>query len=274
MENSAIQWTHHTFNPWIGCTKVSPECKNCYAETLMDTRYGRVKWGKGNPRVRTSPANWKLPRRWNKDVNGTRARVFCASLSDWLDDDHVPIEWLADLLETVRATPNLDWLLLSKRPQNWKARIEEVESRGLAGVEVTTRWLNGNPPANVWIGVSAGADAAAALDIPAAVHFLSCEPMLRPMDETHAAGFDWIIFGGESGAGARACSVPWIRDGIAFCRKHGIAPFVKQLGAFVEPPMTLRDHKGGDMSEWPEDLRVREFPNPRPLSSKMTTGRL
>src|SRR5690242_15285899 len=119
-QNSNIEWTDHTFNPWIGCSKVSPGCANCYAETLMDNRYGRVKWGKGNPRSRTSAANWSLPRRWNRSARFLcdcaiplpedreslcccrcglylrRPRVFCASLSDWLDDE-VPIEWLADL---------------------------------------------------------------------------------------------------------------------------------------------------------------------------------
>jgi len=89
MENSKIEWTHHTFNPWIGCTKVSPGCLNCYAETLMDKRYSRVKWGKGQPRSRTGPDNWRKPWQWNKaaEVATKRPRVFCASLADWLDDE-------------------------------------------------------------------------------------------------------------------------------------------------------------------------------------------
>lgn len=288
MKNSSIQWCDHTFNPWEGCAKVAAECKNCYAEVLVDQRFGRAKWGKGQPRRRTSEATWKQPLKWNRDLDGgfgqhRRARVFCLSLGDWLDDE-VPIEWLADLLALIHATPNLDWLLLTKRPENWRERIEEAltlwedapaenadeVSEFLAG------WLDcldmperGAFPENVWIGVSAGADQEAALKIPAKIHFLSCEPMLHGLDTAHAAKFDWIIFGGESGRNARVCNVEWIRNGLKFCRAHGIAGFVKQLGrrpvgrtqgVVTWPLYDLLDSHGGDWSEWPEDLRVREFP--------------
>lgn len=151
-EKSKIEWCDHTFNPWIGCTKVSPGCANCYAETLMDKRYGRVQWGKGNPRSRTSEANWKQVERWNRNADegicvdcGTpirnygisidcqcgqagaigkmrRPRVFVASLADWLDPE-VPIEWLADLLDLVRRCPHLDFLMLTKRPELWRERV-------------------------------------------------------------------------------------------------------------------------------------------------------
>src|SRR5581483_2425062 len=133
-----IEWCDHTFNPWIGCTKVDELCTNCYAETQDKFRAWTPKgWGKGKPRQRTSTANWRLPLRWNRDrgqtleaLKGTsfkaelerRPRVFCASLADWLDDE-VPIEWLADLLALIHATPNLDWLLLTKRPENWMSRL-------------------------------------------------------------------------------------------------------------------------------------------------------
>jgi protein gp37 len=121
---------------------------------------------------------------------------------------------------------------------------------------------------NVWIGVSAGADQAAALKIPAKIHFLSCEPMLKPLDHYYlpTQEFDWIIFGGESGKNARLCNVDWIRDGIAFCKRLQIACFVKQLGAnivdntVITPPGKLKDSHGGDWAEWPEELMVREFP--------------
>lgn len=211
-ENSNIEWTDHTFNPWIGCTKISPGCARCYAETLMDTRYGKVKWGKGQPRQRTSAANWKLPLKWNRAYDTaferreealliapggsvlppspTRPRVFCSSLADWLDDE-VPIEWLADLLKLIHDTPNLDWLLLTKRPENWRDRIaaamgkmdegipapspdEQVEIFGMflnrvPPTEVKQKlkpftrsgpslmvgtWLEGTPIKNVWLGVS------------------------------------------------------------------------------------------------------------------------
>ena len=206
-ENSKIEWTDHTFNPWIGCTKVSPGCAHCYAENLMATRYGRVEWGLGKARVRTSPDNWRLPLRWNREeqnkmvdhagfFTARRPRIFCASLADWLDDE-VPIEWLADLLDLIRQTPNLDWLLLTKRPQNWRTRIlaaaayatmalrDELRSRLLA-------WVNNDiAAANIWIGTTvedqerADERIPALLKIPACVRFLSCEPMLGGVELRH-----------------------------------------------------------------------------------------
>jgi protein gp37 len=268
-ENSKIQWTDHTFNPWIGCTKVAPECKNCYAEELMDRRYHRASWGKDQPRVRTSEANWTLPLRWQKQANasGKRFKVFCASLSDWLDDE-VPADWLADLLALIHQTPNLDWLLLTKRPENWGHRVNYAAAFLLAAKspsgEWAAQWTTGHAPVNVWIGVSAGANLTAAIDIPARIHFLSCEPMLHQLDTMKAVDFNWIIFGGESGRNARPCYMEWLYEGLRFCRGENIAPFVKQLGQNciapdAKPYTTIESH-GGDMSEWPEDLRVREFP--------------
>lgn len=292
-----IEWTDHTFNPWIGCAKVAPECKNCYAEALMDTRYHRAEWGKGKPRVRTSEANWKLPLKWNRsavlqcDGCGTsyplvhqsgatgggcscggrthliRPRVFCASLSDWLDDE-VPIEWLADLLALIYATPNLDWLNLTKRPENWGHRCNYAAayllSAKLPAGKWAEQWTTGHHPQNVWIGVSAGADLQAAIEIPAKIRFLSCEPMLHQLDTKHAVDFNWIIFGFESGRNARIGYMEWIYDGLRFCRENSIAPFVKQLGPRCIWPdartYDFVDSHGGDMAEWPEDLRVREFP--------------
>src|SRR5438309_1214907 len=115
-ENTSIAWCNHTFNPWEGCTKVSAGCAHCYAET-RNHRFGADNWGKGKPRRRTSDANWKLPYKWNAQAekHGTRLRVFCASLADWLDDE-VPVEWLANLLKLIHQTPNLEWLMLTKRP--------------------------------------------------------------------------------------------------------------------------------------------------------------
>lgn len=231
-ENSKIEWTDHTFNPWIGCTKVSPGCANCYAETLMDTRLGRVTWGKGNPRQRTSAANWRDPVKWNRDVEkfpwkceacGSRIteeayendpcvecsncrqgkmrqfrpRVFCASLADWLDDE-VPIEWLADLLMLIHATPNLDWLLLTKRPENFRNRLEAAySSPGMGSQEAQADWIwnwsngYGCVPRNVWIGTTVEDQARAderipqLLAIPARVRFLSCEPLLAAVSLSH-----------------------------------------------------------------------------------------
>lgn len=237
MENSKIEWTHHTFNPWIGCTKVSPGCLHCYAETLMDTRYGRVKWGKGQPRSRTAADNWRKPKQWNRAADGAaeRPRVFCASLADWLDDE-VPIDWLADLLDLIRRTPNLDWLLLTKRPENWNPRMRAVlESYGMRQPPVpkprsitdeesdamnwVDAWIRNDGidpiPANVWIGTSAEDQTRwdermpLLMDIPARVRFVSAEPLVGPIH----MGFlrpDWLIVGGESGPGSRPMERAWV----------------------------------------------------------------
>lgn len=216
MENSHIEWTDHTFNPWEGCTKVSPGCLNCYAET-RNKRFAEGKnWGKGAPRRRTSESNWNQPLKWNRDYERsfefcddaravapmgsilpsypTRPRVFCASLADWLDDE-VPIEWLADLLALIHATPNLDWLLLTKRPEHWKRRICAAmthlgASDQTGTVESLIAWLDNDAPANVWIGTSVENQAMAdqripaLLHIPAQVRFLSCEPLLEMVNLT------------------------------------------------------------------------------------------
>jgi len=217
---TGIEWCDSTFNPWMGCTKVSPACDHCYAE--RDTkRFGRVEWGAGKSRVRTSAANWKLPERWNDKpfyacscgargesvfpcsasgycdgiVAPARRRVFCASLADWLDNE-VPIEWLVDLLDLIRRTPNLDWLLLTKRIGNWHGRllaamkwIEDHQrpiNNDLHGWIL--EWVAGNPPANVWVGstvinqAEADRDVPKLLAVPARVRFLSIEPMLGAVD--------------------------------------------------------------------------------------------
>ena len=297
-ENTKIEWCDHTFNPWEGCTKVSPGCTHCYAET-RNHRFGGDNWGKGKPRRRTSKSNWNLPLKWNKEPRMEfehRTRVFCASLADWLDDE-VPIEWLSDLLKLIHDTSNLDWLLLTKRPENFKPRLVSVlsfwcERHAKAGYpndsdqskchQALHNWVHsGFPPANVWIGVSVEDQKRAderipeLLKIPAKVRFLSAEPLLGPIDFTSHflranGGLHWVIFGGESGAGARSCNIEWIRVGGTQCRLYHIAPFVKQLGSVAVVPtkfcdgsttdLCLNHSKGGDPAEWPEDLRVREFP--------------
>lgn len=288
-ENTKIQWAHHTYNPWRGCRKVAPECANCYITSTPPFRMTGQKHGP--ERVRAGVKALAEPLKWDAAAAkaGERHRVFCLSLGDWLDDENVPAEWLAELLTMIYATANLDWLLLTKRPQNFIKRMNAAAKvTGLRGYELIEDWQAGEPPPNVWIGVSAGADQAAALAIPAKVHFLSAEPMLGTMDTAHAAEFDWIIFGGESGPNARACNMDWIDEGLALCRTFKVKAFVKQLGSNVvyaprlgvrraidsgwplvpygetvlPRKIVLADRKGGDPAEWPADLRVREFPKP------------
>lgn len=313
VENSKIQWTDHTFNPWIGCTKVSPGCTNCYAETQRK-RFGHDEWGHGKPRTRTSAANWRKPLAWDKAAAaaGVRHRVFCASLADWLDPE-VPAEWLADLLGLIDATPNLDWLLLTKRPELWRDRLKHVAAMATTdgepaeGALLADYWLGGDPPPHVWIGATVEDQKRAderiphLLSIPARVRFLSCEPLLESVDlwpsfsvadhDGELSGprvkldgspsIDWVIVGGESGPRARPFDIAWARSIVAQCREAVVAAFVKQLGSRPQSyvmtvsatdhygnheddgrvqMLRLRDSRGGDWGEWPEDLRVREFP--------------
>ena len=177
MENSKIEWTDHTFNPWIGCQKVSPGCDHCYAETMMDHRYGKVEWGPHGERKRTSDENWKKPVKWNREAeafrrnHGHRPRVFCASLAD-VFDNQVPAAWRKDLFELIRKCDKMDWLLLTKRPQNILKMLPPD-------------WGAGYP--NVWLGMTA--EDQPHFDqrwkhlqkIPASIKFVSYEPALGPL---------------------------------------------------------------------------------------------
>ena len=242
-ENSKIEWTTHTFNPWIGCTKVSPACDHCYAEAMMDTRYGRVTWGAGEDRKRTSPANWRLPRRWDKQAQraGVRPFVFCASLADVFDNEVEPL-WRNQLFDLIKDTPNLIWLLLTKRIGN----VNKMTSP-FAG----SRCL----PPNAAIGATMAnqeeydRDRMKLLDAAMACSplftFASIEPMLGPVIlDKHAP--DWIICGGESGRGAREMNPEWarnLRDGAA---RFNRAFFMKQMTG--KKPI-------------PADLLIRQFPS-------------
>ena len=284
-KDTLISWTDHTFNPWIGCAKVSPGCKHCYAEEWA-RRFSR----EFAERKRTSPANWKEPLKWNKvaAAHGVQLRVFCASLADWLDDK-VPIQWLADLLKLICDTPNLDWQLLTKRPENALERVNAAMD--LFDPQQKLWTLGGLVPHNVWIGASVENQAMAdkripqLLKIPAKIHFLSCEPLLEQVDLSSdaieaemrlahpEAQIDWVIAGGESGRQARECDVDWIRSIVKQCEAAKVPVFVKQLGS--EPYWNTTTHevysgrrkvlshpKGGDPAEWPEALRVQQFPKP------------
>lgn len=223
-EITSISWTDHTFNPWIGCQKVSPGCDNCYAEALMDKRWGKVQWGPHGERKRTSAANWKLPLRWDRAAAaaGKRAKVFCASLADWLDNQ-VPREWRYNLWELIDATPNLNWLLLTKRIENYHALAP---------------WHLNRYPKNVWLGITAEDQKhydrrmKILVTIPAALRFVSYEPALGPIEEVYVGGHapDWIIMGGESGANARPMDLDWARDLRDRCEEAEIAFHFKQWG--------------------------------------------
>lgn len=239
-ENTKIEWATHTFNPWSGCTKVSPGCDHCYAESMMDHRLRRVQWGSGKPRVRTSAANWRKPLAWNAAhaafyaAHGHRQRVFCASLADVFDNEVDPA-WREDLFRLIEATPNLDWLLLTKRIGN-------------VGNMLPVPFDFDRMYPNVWLGATITSQAVADRDIPklleldARVKFLSMEPLLGPVDFAKVPGFNriglylgnwWVIVGGESGAGARPMHPDWVRSIRDQCRNAGVPFLFKQHGEWL-----------------------------------------
>lgn len=296
-ENTKIEWAQHTFNPWVGCQRVSPGCEHCYAEAWAK-RTGNDVWA-NKPRRRTK--TWDTVRKWNREaarrpVGGPRPGVFCASLADVFEDRDELLPWRADLWELVEACPDLTWLVLTKRPENIARMVPRA-------------WLAGEWPAHVWPGCTVEDQKHAdkrlphLLAVPAAVRWVSYEPALGPVDfqeflgnrecvnccrrhlggipgarpcphcyaESEADVYDvmpgihQIVVGGESGPGARAFSIEWARATVDQCRAAGVACFVKQLGS---TPVfgdggdygPLQDKKGGDMSEWPSDLRIRQYP--------------
>jgi protein gp37 len=324
-EQTGIQWCDSTMNPWIGCTRVGPGCDFCYAAAHMDTRLGKVKWGAGEQRERTSAAYWKQPERWNaqpffectkcgwrgseKEMEKhpcgcgrgamvkARRRVFCASLADVFDNE-VPDSWRHDLFALIGNTPNLDWLLVTKRIGNAKDMLP------------WGKILTGDLPPwpNVWLGATvvnqqeANRDIPKLLDTPAALRFLSMEPLLGPVDlspflapvccgnpvadyggeymgqrevvpsccgNPNPSPLSWVIVGGESGPKARPFDLAWCAQIVRDCQTAGVPVHVKQLGD--NPCRTdgsaieVHDygHKGKDMHRWPELLRVRQHPGVR-----------
>lgn len=223
-KNSKIEWTHHTFNPWWGCVKVSPACKNCYAETWAK-RVGSDVWGAGAPRRFFSDAHWKQPLKWNDEAIRDRARrrVFCASMADVFEDRRDLDLWRMRLWELIERTPSLDWLLLTKRPEC----VSRLAPWG-------DHW-----PKNVWLGTTAEDQASADERVPAlvghkaGVMFVSCEPLLGPLDLRKwldPSGLNWVIAGGESGTKARPMNPAWPRSLRDQCISAGVAFHFKQWG--------------------------------------------
>ncbi len=196
-ENSHIEWTDHTFNPWLGCTRVSAGCDHCYAAVSTPARAMKVTWGANEPRRRTAPSTWKDPIKWNARhavfyaAHGRRQRVFCASLADVFDNAVDPA-WRVDLLQLIAATPHLDWLLLTKRIGNAHAMLDAGVAALSNGL---TRWSDA-PWSNVWLGATivkqeeADRDIPKLLETPARVKFLSMEPLLGAVDIS-----DWLVPG-------------------------------------------------------------------------------
>lgn len=307
MTDSKIQWTNKTWNPTTGCTKVSQGCKHCYAERIANRLWATQYPPNldGSARAFTDirlhedrldqPAHWKTPQ-----------RVFVDSMSDLFHED-IPFDFIDRVFAIMALVPQHTYQILTKRPERALAYLSnpdrflmveetaDLELQRLAGVGTfldTRRW----PLPNVWLGSSVEDQSAANLRVPlllqtpAAVRFLSCEPLLGPVDLdsreflcadwrrklTIGTYVDWVIVGGESGTSARPFHLDWARAILAQCRAAGVACFIKQLGAKplvisqaektrgAQVVLNLRDSHGGNMDEWPLDLRVREFPQAVP----------
>jgi len=223
-KDTKIEWTDATFNPWIGCTKVSPGCANCYAEAESKRR-GRAKWGNGQPRMRTLEATWKNPVLWNQEAmqSRRRRRVFCASLADVFDEE-VDVQWRADLWELVRKTPFLDWLILTKRPENIVTMLPEDWDEGWANVCLMTSVEDQERTSRI----------DDLLKVPARYRALSMEPLLGPVTLKAAwlKQLDWVIVGGESGGKARPMNPEWVRSLQKQCEAKDVKFFFKQWGCW------------------------------------------
>lgn len=276
-DKTGIEWCDHTMNPWWGCTRVSPGCEHCYAETFA-ARWG-VKWGVKAERRIASEKVWNDPIRWDRAAEkaGVRRRVFCASMADVFEDRRDLDEHRARVFDIVTHTPHLDWQLLTKRIENVRDMVPE-------------HWMSGGWPGNAWIGATAEDQRRAdernrhLLALPAPVRFLSCEPLLGPVDierplnaglslaewqDRALSGIDpygirpgwpridWVICGGESGPGARPMHPDWARSLRDQCKAAGVPLFVKQMGSHG------RVGKGAAIDDLPVDLQIREFPHAR-----------
>lgn len=267
---TAIQWTDETWNPTLGCSKCSPGCDHCYAigvaaREMQPAHVGlTIRWP-GEPvdwtgEVRLMPDRLETPFRWRKP-----RRVFVDSMSDLFHAD-VPADYIADVFATMIASGHT-FQVLTKRPQRMAHLV------GSDGFEATVRrkvhkhethMFAGWPYPTVWLGASIETDSYAfradhVRATPAAVRFLSLEPLLGPLPSLDFTGIDWVIIGGESGRGARRMELAWCADLIDRARHAGAAVFVKQLGTVLARQLRVSG-KGGDPDEWPEWLRVRDWP--------------
>jgi protein gp37 len=292
-ENTQIEWTDHTFSPWWGCTRVSPGCRHCYAET-MAARFG-TKWGNGAPRRFFEDKHWAKPVGWNTKAEkaGRPALVFCASMADVFEDNDDLLEQRYRLWDLIAATPWLVWQLLTKRPEN----VERL---------VPYSWMAEQWPTNVWVGTSvedqkrADERVPVLLRIPAAVRFLSCEPLLGAVDvsrwladvetcqrcngsasvpvpgggkacpdcydDPNGQGactvqrIQWVIAGGESGRGARPMHPKWATSLRDQCADVGVPFLFKQMGSVWAKQVGATDGAGTVLADIPENLRVRQWP--------------
>lgn len=248
---TGITWTDSTQNFWWGCSRVSPGCEHCYAEEWAG-RFG-TEWGVNAQRRQFGNAHWNQPFVWDKAAAkaGRRHRVFCSSMSD-VFDLKAPAGARERMWPIVKATTNLDWQVLTKRPQNVRAMLP-------------SDWGAGYP--NVWLGVTvenqeyADKRLTVLRDLPALTKFASYEPALEHVDVTaYTDWLSWLIIGGESGRSARPFDPAWASSMIAQCRAAGVAVFMKQMGEPWARANRAKQRHGADPAEWPAEFRVQEFP--------------
>lgn len=328
-ENSKIEWTEATWNPFAGCSRKSEGCRNCYAEVMTKrlAAMGVAKYqgllneqGRFNGVVRLDEPSLRIPLKWKKP-----RRIFVNSMSD-LFHENVQDEWIDKVFAVMALTPQHTYQCLTKRPERM---VEYIESLKNYQYSIDQYWLGdwvsmgmprkqyqemrgvfvNEPLPNVWLGVSIEDQKTAderiphLLQIPAKVRFLSIEPLLGPVDlrfpqavsrdvkypegfemwseenrdawcETQARriymarcemALHWVIVGGESGSNARPMNLEWAKSIVHQCKAAGVPVFVKQLGRSAIDTDYLRfqtkDKKGGDISEFPVELAIREFPN-------------
>lgn len=281
-DHSSIEWTDATWGPVVGCSRVSPGCGDgsgggCYAERLVATRLrgvpvytGLTEDGEWTGEVRTLPERLEQPLRWRKP-----RRVFVCSMSDLFHAD-VPDGFISQVFGVM-------WMCGGMRPGQqphrsiWPFRIPDDPPRHTFQVltkrpqrmaDLLTEWRRGGWSglgANVWLGTSIESDrytfrADHLRRTPAAVRFLSCEPLLGPLPSLDLEGIGWVIVGGESGPRARPLDVGWVRDIRDQCREAGVPLFVKQLGTAWSIAEGYGKTHGGNVDWWPVDLQVREWP--------------
>jgi protein gp37 len=264
-KSTNIAWCDHTFSPWWGCVKVSRGCEHCYMQTFLK-RVGQERYfgpSKTTPRRFFSDKHWLEPLKWNREAQaaGIRRRVFCASMADVFEDNPSLVNERIRLFRLIESTPSLDWLLLTKRPENLNRMLPR-------------QWIYW-PLRSVWLGTSVEDQRAAderiplLLQTPAAVRFLSCEPLLGRIELSDVSGWrdaarwlgrmnlgpdaiSWVIAGGESGPNSRPCDPEWVLSLRDQCQAAHVAFFMKQWGG--------RTHAAGgrllDGREW------SEFPEP------------
>lgn len=270
---TGIPWCDHTFSPWEGCVKISPGCDACYASARDEWLHHGDNWGKDAARLMHKDAYWEQPFKWDAAAfkSGIRKRVFCGSLMDIMEDRRDLDAPRARVFDIIPRTPNLDWLLVTKRPMNFRHLLPK-------------EWLK-SMPRNIWGITTVESEAytwriAELLNVPFAIHGVSYEPALGPVDFSPwlARGLNWVIVGGESaqrGHVPREFRLAWARRTVLDCDKYLRAAFVKQLGsapASSRPDdlVQIKHPKGEVVSEWPRDIRIQNFPR----SNKWSMGLL